>query len=254
MKVIDTVISTRVFQNTIVESSVEKHTPLLVAAALVMSMNAVQANAEAIEYSLSIDELENQFQKNHDARGWSVAFSAAKGNESINVISEGGHTVGDFEEHEMKAYYARAVTESSAVLIGWRGDMETEEHRHWFLTGYEFSAPMDIDVTTSLFWGSQGRVGFRLEAEKEFAIAEKLTLVPETKIHAHSRDDLEVGIASGFSDMEIAARLFYAVTPKFSTYIGASWGKSLGSTASYLRAENEDTSSEQFLLGLSYSF
>lgn len=168
-------------------------------------------------------------------------------------MSEGGHQEGDLNEHEIKAYYGRVVGEGNAV-VGLRSDTETDEHRHWLLTGYEFETAQGIAVATSLFFGESGRIGARLEMEKEFSLAEKIALVPEMTVNAHSKDDPQTGTGSGLSDAEVAVRLFYQVTPAFAPYVGAVWGKTYGDTADYVRADGDSTEGSVVMLGFSYSF
>jgi copper resistance protein B len=227
---------------------------LLVLPFLVVATTTQSSADDTVEVEFSIDELERQWDGDDESTGWGAALAISKGVNSFNVVSEGGHAQGDFDGHEMKAYYGRALSDSSAFIIGWRGDMETDEHRHWLLTGFEFVAPADIEMTSSLFLGENDLVAFRLETAKEFLLTEKLTLVPEVTIQANATDDPEIGAGSGLSDIEVAARMFYEVTPELSTYVGAVWGKAYGDTADYLLADNEGVESSQFVIGLAYTF
>ncbi len=223
-------------------------------AALVLQAFNANANYEPIETQLTINELERGFQPGDDAEALSISFLASKGVNSIGVESEAGHNDGKIQDHEAKLYYGREVANDTTWVLGWRGDMETDEERHWLMTGLEFLLPYETETRVLLFLGEHKRSGMRLESAREFALAERVSLVPEVKLNAHGTNDEAAGHGSGFSTAEFAVRAFYAVNDNLSFYTGAVWEKAYGNTADFLREEGEDTEASRYLLGLSYEF
>ena len=81
-----------------------------------------------------------------------------------------------------------------------------------------------------------------------------MTLVPELETNAFGQTDLETGVGSGFADIEIATRLFYALSDSATAYGGAVWAQPLGNTRDIARAEGEGGSETVMLIGLAFEF
>ena len=123
---------------------------------------------------------------------------------------------------------------------------------YWVLRRRLWAAPFGLETETSLFMGSGGRKGLRLEVERVCQIAPTLTLTPELKANLHSKNNIQTGIGSGLSELEIGLRLAYQATPTFSPYVGIAWGKPYGKTSDFARAEGEHGGNTQFLMGFSF--
>jgi copper resistance protein B len=94
----------------------------------------------------------------------------------------------------------------------------------------------------------------RLSAEYELLITQKLILTPEVEVNLFGKDDAELGIGSGLSDVSAGLRLRYEIVREFAPYIGVDWRQKLGNTADYARSEGEDTQETQFVIGFSAWF
>ncbi|MCU7858444.1 MAG: copper resistance protein B, partial [Candidatus Thiodiazotropha sp. (ex Lucinoma kastoroae)] len=110
--------------------------------------------------------------------------------------------------------------------------------------------PYLFEVDARVFIGESGQIGARIDAEYEYMLTQKLILSPEIEMNLYSKDDEEVGIGSGLSDMELGLRLRYEVLREFAPYIGVNWTKIFGQTADFASDEGEDTSDVQIVLGI----
>lgn len=91
---------------------------------------------------------------------------------------------------------------------------------------------------------------FRAKAEYEYMFTQKLILTPEGEINLYTKNDEEVGIGSGLSDLTLGLRLRYEIRREFAPYIGINWWKQYGGTADYSREEGMDTSDTEFVVGI----
>ncbi|MCU7805352.1 MAG: copper resistance protein B [Candidatus Thiodiazotropha sp. (ex Lucinoma borealis)] len=157
---------------------------------------------------------------------------------------------GETEEAEVQFLYSRAVAPFWDVQAGWRRDIKPEPDRDFLALGFKGLAPYLFEVDAGVFIGESGQIGARIDAEYEYMLTQKLILSPEIEMNLYSKDDEEVGIGSGLSDMELGLRLRYEVLREFAPYIGVNWTKIFGQTADFASDEGEDTSDVQIVLGI----
>ncbi|WP_029131865.1 copper resistance protein B [Sedimenticola selenatireducens] len=159
-------------------------------------------------------------------------------------------TDGRIEEAEVQFLYSRAIAPFWDFQAGWRHDIRPKPERDYLALGFKGLAPYLFEVDAGLFIGESGQVGARLDAEYEYLFTQKLILSPEIEMNFYSKDDEEVGVGSGLSDMELGLRLRYEIQREFAPYIGVNWTKKFGQTADFARDEGEDTSDVQFVIGI----
>lgn len=157
---------------------------------------------------------------------------------------------GETEEAEIQALYSRAIVPYWDLQLGWRHDARPKPNRDWLAVGVEGLAPYWFEVDAAAFFGENGQVGARLEAEYEWMFTQRWVLSPEMEVNLHSKNDEDTGIGSGLSDLELGLRLRYEVRREFAPYIGVNWTKLFGKTADFAREEGEDTDDVQFVVGV----
>ena len=157
---------------------------------------------------------------------------------------------GDTEEAEVQFLYSRAIAPFWDLQVGWRHDIKPKPDRDWLALGFKGLSPYLFEVDAALFVGESGQINARLEAEYEYMFTQKLILSPEIEVNLYSKDDEDVGVGSGLSDMEFGLRLRYEVRREFAPYIGINWTKKFGQTADFARDEGEDTSDTQIVIGI----
>ena len=153
-------------------------------------------------------------------------------------------------EAEVQFLYSRAVAPFWDFQAGWRRDIKPEPHRDYLALGFKGLAPYLFEVDAGVFVGESGQVSARLDAEYEYMFTQKLILSPEIEMNFYSKDDEEVGIGSGLSDMELGLRLRYEIRREFAPYIGVNWTQKIGRTADFAKDEGEETSDVQLVAGI----
>lgn len=205
---------------------------------------------DPLTYKVMIDKLELRVTDGPDP--WVLDADAWIGYD-LNKFwfkTEVEHVDGDTEEAEVQFLYSRAIAPFWDFQVGWRRDIRPKPDRDFLALGFKGLAPYLFDVDAGLFFGESGQVGARLDAEYEYMFTQKLILSPEIELNAYSKNDEEVGIGSGLSDMELGLRLSYEIRREFAPYIGINWTKRFGQTADFAEEEGEDTSDVQFVVGI----
>lgn len=201
-------------------------------------------------YKVMIDKLElrNSSGPNTlvlDANAW-VGYDLNK----LWFKAEVERVDGDTEEAEVQFLYSRAIAPFWDFQVGWRHDVEPKPTRDYLALGFKGLSPYQFEVDADLFLGESGQVNARLDAEYEYPFTQKLILTPEIEVNLFSKDDAQIGIGSGLSDMELGLRLRYEIRREIAPYIGVNWSKKFGQTADFARADGEDTSDVQFVAGI----
>lgn len=153
---------------------------------------------------------------------------------------------GRIEEAEVQFLYSRAIAPFWDFQASWRRDIRLQPEQDYLVLKFKGLAPYLFDVDAGLFIGESGQVSARLDVEYEYLFTQKLILSPEIEMNIYSKDDEEVGIGSGLSDMELGLRLRYEIKREFAPYIGVNWTKKFGQTAEFARDEGEESSDVQF--------
>jgi len=73
--------------------------------------------------------------------------------------------------------------------------------------GFKGLAPYYLETDVALFLGVSGRSALRVQGEYELMLSQKTALSPEIGVNLHGKDDEEVGIGSGLSDISHGLRL-----------------------------------------------
>ena len=97
-------------------------------------------------------------------------------------------------------------------------------------------------------------MNLRLEAEYEFMLTQKWVLSPGVEINWFSEDDDDLGVGSGFSQLEAGLRLRYEITRQIAPYIGINHERLLGDTEDIADAGGEESSDTQVVAGIRFWF
>jgi copper resistance protein B len=163
--------------------------------------------------------------------------------------TEGERVNGQTEELEVQALYSRAIAPYWDIQAGLRKDFKPQG-RDWGVVGLKGLAPYFFEADLALFVGNNGRSAARIQGEYELLLTQKTILTPEIELNLYGKDDPEIGIGSGLSDVSISLRLRHEFRREFAPYIGVEWSKKLGDTADFARADGNDVSDTQFVAGI----
>ncbi|MCK9454270.1 MAG: copper resistance protein B [Sulfurimonas sp.] len=207
---------------------------LLLAAvlALVLSKSAFAdgSGGDILRATVMVDKLEYQF-NDEKATAWESYAYVGYDLNKIYIYSE-GEKVDNVSslKSENQLVYSRATTPYWDVQLGVAYDKTEESDKTWGVIGVQGLAPYFFEIRAVVLVGDEGNIGFRAEAEYEALFTQKLILTPSIEMEAYSKDNLEMGIGSGFSNLTLGARLRYEFVREFAPYIGIQWSKNFGNT------------------------
>lgn len=177
--------------------------------------------ADPLLSKVMIDKLEIREADDGNPLAWDAEAWLGKDLNKLWLKTEGELLKGETEEAELQLLYSRAISPYWDLQLGWRGDTD----RNWAAIGIKGLAPYLFEVDASLFIGQSGRTAARLNAEYEILFTQRLILSPEIEMNFYGKDDPELGIESGLSDISTGLRLRYEIRREFAPYIGVNWLK-----------------------------
>lgn len=143
------------------------------------------------------------------------------------------------EEGQMQLLYSRLISYYFDAQFGIRQDFSAKSNRTYATMGIEGLAAFFIEIDADLYISQKGEVSSAITAFHDVLITNRLILQPriDLKLQAQRVPDLNFG--SGFTDVELGARLRYEITRNIAPYVGVVWDRKLGQTASIARANGE---------------
>ena len=202
--------------------------------------------AEEFEYRLT----DGDHGFNWDAQGW-----VGGDDNKAWFKTEGAVPFNDgVEEAEIQALYSRRISNFFDAQIGVRYDFEPDPERAFGVFGVQGLAPYFFEIDTAAFVSEDGDVSARFEAEYELLITQQMVLQPSLEFNLAAQEVEELGIGSGFNDIELGLRLRYEIEREFAPYIGVSWERALGRTADFARDDGEDVDELSFVTGVRFWF
>ncbi|WHI51813.1 copper resistance protein B [Microbulbifer sp. MLAF003] len=158
---------------------------------------------------------------------------------------------GETEKNERWLVYSRAISKNWNFLSGIRHDLQREStSRNWLAVGLIGETPYSLEMDAVLFLGKSGSTAFRLEAEYEAKLAEKVTLIPRLELNFFGQNDEIAGSGTGLSQAELGLRLLYEIHPKFSPYVGVHHEREVGNAADFAREEGEKVYTTVWVIGI----
>ena len=201
-------------------------------------------------YKVMIEKLEIRNTDTHNPLVLDTSAWIGKDLSKFWVKTEIERVDSETEEAELQFLYSRAVTPFWDFQIGWRRDIKPEPTRDYLALGFTGLSPYFIETDFSVFMGESGQINARLDAEYEYMFTQKLILSPEIEMNIYSKDDEEIGVGSGLSDMEVGVRLQYEMLREFALYMGVNWTEKFGETANLAEEEDEESSDTQLVAGI----
>ena len=228
-----------------------KHYIIPLAIVLAAAVNPVFAAMEDDPTLASV--MLNQFERTDDNGGDIIINMDAWLGKDLNkfwIKSKLERVDGDLEESELQLLYSRGFARYWDVQLGLKHDFDPSPSRTWVAFGIQGLAPYFFESEITFFAGKNGRTALRADFEYEFMLTQKLILTPEIEVNFYGKDDREVGIGSGLSDMEARLWLRYEFRREFAPYIGVTYAKTYGKTADFARIAGDNDTNTQITLGI----
>jgi len=197
-----------------------------------------------------VDELEYRDADEGSLQTWDAQGWLGKDFRKLWVKTEGERIGGSTEDAELQFLYSKSVARYWDFQMGVRQDFKPSPERTWIAIGFQGLAPYFFEIDTAFFVGESGRTALRLEAEYELLFTQRLILTPDIEVNLYGKDDPEIGIGSGLSDLEVGLRLRYEIRREFAPYVGIIWSKLFGRTADFATGAGQDASDFQLTIGL----
>lgn len=131
---------------------------------------------------------------------------------------------------ENQLVYSHAISPFWDLQFGVDYDKAGEHDQTWGVIGVQGLAPYFFETRAVILLGKRGSMGLRAEIEYEALITQKLILTPSIAFSAYSKDNNEMEIGSGFSNIKAGMRLRYEIKREFAPYVGVEWNRNLGKT------------------------
>lgn len=168
--------------------------------------------------------------------------------------SEGEGSFGEkIESAEVQALYSRAIAPFFDFQAGIRQDFAPMD-RTYAVVGIQGLAPYLFEVDAAAFLSDKGDLTARVEAELDQRITQRLVLQPRVEASFSAQDVPELGIGAGLDTVEAGLRLRYHFAREFAPYIGIDQEWRIGQSADYARAEGEDSSVTNYVVGIRFWF
>lgn len=198
-----------------------------------------------------VDRLEFRARDGGDGYKWEAEGWYGGDYDKFWVKTEGEGSFGEAAgQAEVQALYGRALDPWFNLQAGIRHDFRPNPDRTHLVLGVHGLAPYWFEVDGALFLSDKGDLTFRLEAEYDQRITNRLILQPAIEADLAAQDVPTLGIGAGLSSAEIGVRLRYELVPELAPYIGVEYERSFGGTARFARAAGEDVGGWSFLVGL----
>lgn len=198
---------------------------------------------------LLADQIEFRDGGDESALSWDASGWFGKDLQKLWLKTEGERVSGETEEAELQFLYSKAVATYWDLQVGVRHDFQPAG-RTWVAMGVHGLAPYFFETDVAFFVGESGRTALRLKAEYEILLTQRLIISPELEINIYGQNDLEVGVGSGLSDIDIGIHARYEIRREIAPYIGVHWLKNLGNTADLLQGAGIDTSDTEWVVGI----
>lgn len=211
------------------------------------SSYAAGSKDDPIVTMIRVDQLEITDNNNS---AWNLQGWSGKDLHKLWFKTEGERGDGNINEAEVQFLYSRAIAPYWDLQVGWRHDIKPKPARNWLAFGVQGLAPYFFETDIAAFIGERGNVGLRIKFEYEVMLTQKWVLSPEFEANVFSKNDRNVAIGSGLSDITTGLRLRYEINREFAPYIGIEWTKKFSDTASFAKLEGEKISQSYWLLGI----
>jgi copper resistance protein B len=114
----------------------------------------------------------------------------------------------------------------------------------------ESRVPYNFDVETSLYLDPKGNLSGDFTATKDILLSQRLILQGRLEAAAALQSVERFGVGRGLNSIETGLRLRYEIKREFAPYIGISYNRSYGQTASFIREDGGKVAQWRFVAGV----
>lgn len=164
--------------------------------------------------------------------------------------ADGERRSGQLEAMRTELLWDRTFSPFWSTQLGMRHDTGGGPSRSWLAAGVRGLAPYWFDVEATAYWRAGGEFAGRVQVAYELLFTQRVILEPELELNVQNRSDRLRGMGTGLTNAEFGLRLRYEIRRQFAPYIGVTWSRKFGSTATLARESGDDRKTLQAVIGL----
>jgi copper resistance protein B len=157
---------------------------------------------------------------------------------------------GAVKDGQTELFFDRPITSFFDLQAGVRYDLDSAPGRAWAAFGVEGLAPYFLRVAATVYASDSGHFAAKAQGSYDLLLTQRLILQPQMEVNAYTASDTRRRQGSGFSDLDTGLRLRYEVSRKFAPYLGVSYKRMFGQTATYTRADGDSVGDVNVLIGV----
>ena len=205
-------------------------------------------------HGLMIDRFERARTRDNSSTEYDLQARFGRDYDRAVLKAEGEIDGGKFQDARTELLWGHAVAAYWDTQLGVRYDSGVGPDRKWLAFGVQGLAPYWFEVEATAYVGEQGRTAFRLAAEYELLLTQKLVLQPRVEANFYGKRDAARELGSGLSDLAAGVRLRYEIRREFAPYVGVERSRKFGGTADFASATGKDTNETRLVAGLRFWF
>jgi len=152
----------------------------------------------------------------------------------VYLYSEGEKPKDIDSSSENQLVWSNAIAPYWDIQYGIAHDVTPDNTKNWAVVAFMGMAPYFFETRTAFLVSKGGNVGIRASAEYTSLITQRLSLNPSISAAAYSKDDEDMELQKGLSNINLSINLKYEITREFAPYIGMSFSKMNGVSESNL--------------------
>lgn len=216
---------------------------------------ASPALAEPVIWGVQANQLEYRIRDGEDVLAWRVTAIAGTDELRVALRSEAEYGLNSdaFATLENQLRIQKPVSDFFDGVVGVRVDTPKGPDRVYGVIGLHGLAPQWFEIDADLFVSDE--VAFRIEAEYEALITNRLILAPSVEVDLPFTNDRAIGVGAFGPKIELGARLSYDLVDRMvSPYVGVHYERVFGETADLAREDGEGVDAFAVVAGVKVMF
>jgi copper resistance protein B len=186
---------------------------------------------------------------------WDLYGSVGRQYNRLWIKSDGNISTGQSDgDLEFQALFSRLISPYWDAQAGIRLDRSysgtTTQTRALLAVGLNGLAPYWFELEPALFVSQDGDVSATVTGSYDLLVTQRLVLQPRLDLSAAVQDVPEWGVGSGLGRIGLGLRARYELRREFAPYVGLSWTRLLGDTATLAREQGAEASELGVVLGV----
>ena len=155
---------------------------------------------------------------------------------------------------DFQLLYGRFIRKHYDLQMGSRVETQSFKGRNvtrgFGVIGIEGLVPYNYEFESALFIDQNGAVSARLSFTKDLLLTQRLIFQTRFETNAAVQRVEKFTTGSGLNNLEFGVRLRYEIRREFAPYVGISFDRSFGETATLVRQDGGDPTQIRFLVGV----